>query len=114
MVNVAQCENDLSIESPPHLYKPKRNYNLVLNNEIKSLSSTKITHNKEIKDFINFLTKTKGCDMLPYAFMSTKDFYTPLISKSNTYYLFQDEVAIIKKAKDYLPKYFKDVSRFIT
>ena len=70
-------------------------------------------NNKMMNDYLAFFTTPEGADMLPYAYMESSDNYDNLIKYNSDYYLFNDEVQIIKQNKDLFTKYLSGIESVV-
>jgi L-histidine Nalpha-methyltransferase len=68
--------------------------------------------NKVYQDYFKFFVTKLGADMLPYCYIVDSDSYDKLI-RSDYYYLFRDEVAIINNNKNILKEVLKDINSLI-
>ena len=68
---------------------------------------------KILTDYIKFLSTEEGTDILPYAYLSAGDAYENLIQNSKDYYLFNDEVSLIKNNYTKLSHYLSDIDNII-
>jgi Histidine-specific methyltransferase, SAM-dependent len=63
-------------------------------------------------DYYTFFTTEEGTDILPYLYANSGHFYDNAI-KHPDYYIFHDEVAVIRKDKNILGCYLKDTRNII-
>jgi len=78
------------------------------NNEINTDNEHSI-----LQDYLAFFTTENGVDMLPYAYMESSGYYNNIIKNNPDYYLFSEEVQIIKENKNLISQYLNEVSEVI-
>src|SRR3990167_10750498 len=71
------------------------------------------TNDQTFNDYYKFLTTTEGADILPYTYLSSGDSYEKLIKDCKDYYLFDDEVALIKNNHHKLKHYLSEITNII-
>lgn len=69
--------------------------------------------NKIHQDFYEFFTANPDKDMLAYAYLADNSYYDDLLLKNPDYYLFRDEIAIIKENATKLSQHLQDVKEII-
>jgi uncharacterized SAM-dependent methyltransferase len=72
-----------------------------------------MNNNKIFEDYYKFLTTAEGADILPYAYLIDSNSYEKLIKTCKDYYLFDDEVALIKNNSLKLKHYLNDITNII-
>ncbi|AIL65261.1 hypothetical protein NOVO_05715 [Rickettsiales bacterium Ac37b] len=68
---------------------------------------------KILADYYQFFTDPKGIDMLPYAYMGSSSTYDLMVKNNPDYYLFSEEVAIIKNNAEKLTTHLSDIKDII-
>ena len=69
-----------------------------------------ISNQDAIAEYIDLFTSNNSKDMLSYAYMEASHYYDDLLRHSSDYYLFRDEVSIIKENKKALEKYLTNIT----
>lgn len=68
---------------------------------------------KTFDDYINFFTTEDGADILPYAYLNSSHLYNKLLENNTHYYLFNDEVSLIKRNSPQLTKHLSEIKELI-
>jgi uncharacterized SAM-dependent methyltransferase len=79
---------------------------------LKPEASMKIDK-KILDDYFAFFTTEEGADILPYFYIENSHLFDELVKNSEKYYVFRDEVELIKNKKDILSNYLSDVSNIV-
>ena len=80
--------------------------------QIKS-ADVKQLDNKIFDDFLAFFTTKEGVDILPYFYLNSNELFEDLVKNNSHYYLFNDEVLLIKNNHLSLTKHLKDIIEII-
>ncbi|MES2214636.1 MAG: L-histidine N(alpha)-methyltransferase [Pseudomonadota bacterium] len=68
---------------------------------------------QEKEDYFKFFTTEEGVDILPYVYKQSSDAYDQLVKNCPEYYIFHDEVNIIKNRRDIFKKYLSGIREII-
>ncbi|MCT4634656.1 MAG: L-histidine N(alpha)-methyltransferase [Rickettsiales bacterium] len=68
---------------------------------------------KTLEDYVAFFTTEHGADILPYAYLGSGNLYDKLLEKNPSYYLFNDEVSLIRNNSHKISKYLSDIKELI-
>ena len=80
--------------------------------QIKS-ADVKQLDKKIFDDFLAFFTTKEGVDILPYFYLNSNELFEDLVKNNSHYYLFNDEVLLIKNNQLSLTKHLKDIIEII-
>lgn len=70
-------------------------------------------NNVVMDDYFRIFTTKDGADILPYAYLNAGDSYEKLVRYCSDYYLFNDEVELIKKNQEKIQYYLREVTDLI-
>lgn len=68
---------------------------------------------KTLDDYLAFFTTKEGADILPYFYLENSHLFDELVRNSKSYYIFKDEVELIKNNKSKLEYYLSDISDLV-
>ncbi len=81
--------------------------NCIKNDDIKQPDK------KTFDDYLAFFTTNQGADILPYFYLDSSELFEDLVKNNSHYYLFNDEVSLIKNNQQLLTKHLNDISEII-
>ncbi|MCT4635068.1 MAG: L-histidine N(alpha)-methyltransferase [Rickettsiales bacterium] len=68
---------------------------------------------KTFNNYVDFFTTEHGADILPYAYLASGNLYDELLEKNPSYYLFSDEVSLIKSNFHKISQYLSEIEEII-
>lgn len=68
---------------------------------------------KILDDYIKFFTTEHGADILPYAYLNASHLYNKILENNTHYYLFNDEVSLIRNNSLKLSQHLSEIKELI-